>query len=679
MRVTRIISLLAGFLTFLTVSVPPVTYLVFSYRYIEGNIETAAEFSAHAVTELVAKNPEMWRFEHVRLVEFLSRSSSGGEPETRRVLDDRGRLIAESPGSAPAPRITTSLPIFDAGVAVGSVQITRSLRPAVLRTVAFALALLPLGFIVFAVIRTIPLRAIRRSAEALTRSEARFRALIEKSTDMIVLLDAQMRIQFWSPSATETMGWTAEEMRGRRALECIHDDDRQRVLAAFAGVVAQPGGAMHADLRFRHRDGSWRLLEAFGRSLLDDPAVQGVVVNTRDVTEQRRLEEQFQQGQKLESIGRLAGGVAHDFNNLLTVILGCTESLKESLSGGAPGLAEVEDIHSAAERARDLTRHLLAFARKQVFAPVPLDLNAVLRGSERLLRRMVGEDVAVVVKLAPDLWPTRCDPAQIEQVVVNLAANARDSIARTGTLTVETCNVHVGAADAVRFADQPAGDYVRLTVSDSGAGLSPEVKAHLFEPFFTTKPKGRGTGLGLAMVYGIVKQSGGMIHVQSEPGAGTAFELYFPRSPDAVVGAAAPLPVKGTRGSETLFVVEDDPLVREFTVRPLRAAGYRVLVASSGVEALEIADDELRTVRLLVTDVIMPGLDGRALAEALCRRHAELQVLYVSGYTQGAIAERGVLDSGIHFLQKPFSASSLLAKVRGLLDSGCGTRSAASA
>jgi CheY-like chemotaxis protein len=385
------------------------------------------------------------------------------------------------------------------------------------------------------------------------------------------------------------------------------------------------------------------------------------------VSEQRRLEQRFQQGQRLESIGRLAGGVAHDFNNLLTVILGCTESMKASLQEQVPPRADdVDDIHAAAERARDLTRHLLAFARKQVLAPVALDLNAVLRGSERLLRRVIGEDVELVVALAPELWCVRCDPGQIEQVVVNLAANARDAMPRRGTLTLETGNVKLEEGDA--SGDHPAGDYVRLGVSDSGEGLSPEVRAHLFEPFFTTKPTGRGTGLGLATVYGIVNQSGGFIRVESEVGKGTSFELFFPRTQEVPVPPLGAPRARTTRGTETILVVEDDPHVREITVRSLRAAGYRVLVACGGADALGISAAELAEVRLLVTDVVMPGLDGREVAERLHQRREGLQVLYVSGYTQGAIAERGLLEPGSDFLPKPFTATALLSAVRALLD-----------
>jgi two-component system cell cycle sensor histidine kinase/response regulator CckA len=302
-----------------------------------------------------------------------------------------------------------------------------------------------------------------------------------------------------------------------------------------------------------------------------------------------------------------------------------------------------------------------------VIAPVPLDLNNLMRDSEKLLRRVMGEDVELAATLQPGLWPVRCDPGQIEQVILNLAVNARDAMPRGGKLTIETANVEFDESLTTSHPGMRPEACVRLSVRDSGPGLSAEVKAHLFEPFFTTKPVGQGTGLGLATVYGIVKQNEGHILVDSEPGQGTTFKLFFPRIAESPAAAAPPAPATVTRGAETILVVEDDPQVREVTVRSLRAGGYRVLVAADGRGALDVAEHE-RGVHLLVTDVVMPGMSGREVADELCRRQPTLRVLYVSGYTHDAIAQRGVLDSGVEFLQKPFTASSLLERVRSVLD-----------
>jgi two-component system, cell cycle sensor histidine kinase and response regulator CckA len=422
--------------------------------------------------------------------------------------------------------------------------------------------------------------------------------------------------------------------------------------------------------RHRHKDGSWRLLDGVARNLLEDPAVRGIVVNARDVTEQRRLEEEFRQAQKLESIGRLAGGVAHDFNNVLTVILSSAESLKSDLeSGTRVDLEYIDEIQAAGKRASDLTRQLLAFARKQVIAPVPLALNTVVQNSEKWLRRILREDINLVVSLQPDLWQVRCDPGQIEQVIMNLVVNGRDAMPGGGKLTIETTNTLIEESHLALYPFMHTGPFVRLAIRDSGVGMTPEVKAHLFEPFFTTKAPGEGTGLGLATVYGIVKQSSGFIVAESEVGHGAVFEVYFPRILEKTAAMNAPSATpKG--GTETVLLVEDDPQVRKVTVRTLLAGGYRVLVASNGREALDVAARELEgALDLLVTDVIMPGMNGRAVADELRRVRSDLRVLYVSGYTRDAISEAGVLDSGIEFLQKPFTAAALLDRVRAVLDS----------
>jgi two-component system, cell cycle sensor histidine kinase and response regulator CckA len=510
----------------------------------------------------------------------------------------------------------------------------------------------------------------KHAEEALRRNEAHFRALIEKSSDMIVVLDADARIQFWSASASQTLGWSAQEVLGQSRFEFIHPDDRSRLTAKFQELLDAPGGTLQVTTRYQHKNGSWRLIDTFARNLLHDQAVAGIVLNTRDVTDQRRLEEQLQQAQKLDGIGRLAGGVAHDFNNLLTVILSCAETLQEDVRRGSPAsLEEIDEIRAAGERARELTRQLLAFARKQVIAPVSLDLNGVVRNSERLLRRVLGEDVELVTRFHPDLWTVRCDPGQTEQVILNLAVNARDAMPGGGKLTIETANVQIDESDVASYPFMRVGSHVQLTIRDSGLGMSPEVKARIFEPFFTTKSAGKGTGLGLAMAYGIVKQSGGYILVESEPGHGTRFKIFFPRNVDATIAVPTPTsPRSAARGTETVLVVEDDPQVREVTVRTLRAGGYRVVAASNGREALDLAERDPGPLHLLVTDIVMPGMTGREVADELRRRQAELRVLFVSGYTQDAIAQRGVLETGIEFLPKPFAASSLLARIRQVLD-----------
>jgi len=488
---------------------------------------------------------------------------------------------------------------------------------------------------------------------------------------MIVLLDGEARITFWSPSATEALGWEPGEVLGTVFLDLAHPDDRAGAAAIVKRILAGTGSTPTLALRVRHKAGGWRSIDGPCRNLLADPAVRALVLNTRDMTAHNLLEAQFLQAQKLESVGRLAGGVAHDFNNLLTVILSSSEIMRQDRAAGlAVDDEEIEQIHTAGERARDLTRQLLAFARKQVISPTSLDLNAVVRGSEKLLHRVLGEDVRLVVNADPGLWPTLCDAGQIEQVLMNLAVNARDAMPGGGVLTVETRNAEVHVEDAARDPDRRPGSWVRLILRDSGVGMSPEVMAHLFEPFFTTKERGKGTGLGLATVHGIVEQSGGHIHVESQPGAGTTFEICFPRS-DAPQVTKAPAPeAPSVRGHETILVVEDDPQVRGVTIRALEGSGYRVIPAASGEEALVIARQSGERLDMVVTDVVMPGLTGREVVDELRRSLPDIPALFVSGYTQDAIAQRGVLDSGVEFLPKPFTPSTLVARVRAMLDTG---------
>jgi nitrogen-specific signal transduction histidine kinase/CheY-like chemotaxis protein len=387
-------------------------------------------------------------------------------------------------------------------------------------------------------------------------------------------------------------------------------------------------------------------------------------------TERDRLAEELRHAQKMEAMGRLAGGVAHDFNNLLTVILSCSMAVREDVAAGrTPDPEDVEAIHAAGERARDLTRQLLAFARKQVIQPAALDLGEAVRRAERLLRRVLGEDVELEVGTETSPWPVFCDPGQIEQVLMNLAVNARDAMPSGGRLSLSIQNVSAPGNGAA--ARGRPGDWVALAVRDTGVGMDPTVKAHLFEPFFTTKPAGSGTGLGLATVYGIVEQAGGFLHVVSAPGQGTTVEVWLPRSDRPTAAPAATMPLHARRGSETVMAVEDDPLVRALTVRVLRGAGYRVLVAGRATEALALARGG-EPFDAVVTDVVMPGLDGRVLAEELRQIRPGVPVLYVSGYTGDAIAQRGVLKPGIELLPKPFTPAELLGRVRTLLDAHSG-------
>ena len=402
-----------------------------------------------------------------------------------------------------------------------------------------------------------------------------------------------------------------------------------------------------------------------------DPAEQitGIGMIVLDITERKRLQAELSQSQRLDGLGRLAGGIAHDFNNLMTAVLGYAELAAESLPADMPIQQDLAAIGTTARRAAALTRQLLTFARKQLMEPVSLSLNDLVGEVTGLLKRLIGEDIVLTSRLEPDLWTVRADAGQIEQVLINLAVNARDAMPNGGQLSIETTNVMLDAAQARTHADVAPGPYVRIAVSDTGEGMPPEVQARIFEPFFTTKPTGQGSGLGLATCYGIVQQHGGAIWVYSEVGRGTTFTIYLPQAQATDTSlAVAQIDAILPRGSETVLVVEDEEVVRTLAARILREQGYIVLEARDGLHALELAMVYGQTIDLVLTDMVMPGLGGDGLAVQLKARIPYLRVLYMSGYTEHAMVQRGLLDSTTPLLQKPFNRSTLVQMVRRALE-----------
>jgi PAS domain S-box-containing protein len=508
----------------------------------------------------------------------------------------------------------------------------------------------------------------KRAEDALRASEERFRALIETSRDIVTVFDRDDRIRFATPAVRELLGHAPEEVVGRSALDLLHPDERSELAQALTDLRRRPGESRRLVHRLAHKDGTWRVFETLANSLLHLPAVAGIVIHSRDVTEQRRLEERFHQAQRLESVGRLAGGIAHDFNNLLTAITGYADLLERGLALGRTDPAALGEIRRAAERAGALTNQLLAFARRQVITPGPVDLNVLLANLERMLGRLLGEDVGLAVRLADGLPLVWADRGQLEQVVLNLAVNARDAMPKGGRLHIDTDVGAPGAAAVPSPAGAWPGTWVRLTVADGGVGMSADTLGHVFEPFFTTKPEGKGTGLGLATVYGIVTQAHGCIEVESELDRGSTFRIFLPATQAAAPPPPPAPPPVLERGVETVLVVEDEPAVREVVAACLASAGYRPLVAGSGAEAIELFERLAEPPALVVTDVVMPGMSGKDLAAELVRREPCLKVLFMSGYAEDVIAHEGVLEPGVEFLAKPFQLTVLLDRVRRVLD-----------
>jgi two-component system cell cycle sensor histidine kinase/response regulator CckA len=507
--------------------------------------------------------------------------------------------------------------------------------------------------------------AALRDAEAKAQ---RLAALVASSEDGIVATDLDGVITNWNAAAERLFGYSTAEAVGQSILLLVpaeqHDAAERTVRRLGEGEQVPPYEA--ARLR---KDGTSVAVSVRPSLVVHQGRVIGFSLIYHDLTHARRLEEQLRQTQKMEAIGRLAGGVAHDFNNLLTVINGYGELLLGALGAGESSRAYAQEIGRAGERAAALTRQLLAFSRQQVLEVKVVDLNESVRASEQLLRRLIGEDVRLETALAPDLDRVRADPGQMGQVIMNLALNARDAMPTGGRLTIETANVRLDEAYARGRPEVVPGRYVLLAVSDTGCGMTEQTLARVFEPFFTTKEVGKGTGLGLAVVHGVVSQSGGHVAASSEPGRGTAFKVYLP-----AVGAARPAGKShqglqpAPRGSETVLLVEDDESVRNLARIVLRASGYFVLEARHGGEAVRLAQEYAGPIHLVVSDVVMPEVGGRLLAERLAALRPDVKVLFVSGYTDDAVVRHGVLEAEVAFLQKPFSPAALAAKVREVLD-----------
>ena len=510
----------------------------------------------------------------------------------------------------------------------------------------------------------------KQADQALRESEEKYRRIVETASEGIWILDNENRTTFANRRLAEMLGYSAEEMIGRSVFDFIEEE--QHALVAEEIARRRHGIQDNYEFRFRRKDGQdlWAIVSASpvpGR----DREYAGALAMITDMTERRRLEEQFRQAQKMEAIGQLAGGVAHDFNNLLTVIngysslllktVGLTDSVKESLA----------EIAAAGERAAGLTQQLLAFSRKQIIQPRAVDLNAVVRDIEKMLFRLIGAGIDLSTVLAPDLAPVHADPGQMQQVLMNLAVNARDAMPDGGALQIETANLQLDEGYAAVHPEVEPGSYVMLAVSDSGAGMDEITRTRLFEPFFTTKEPGKGTGLGLSTVYGIVKQAGGHISMCSEPGKGTTFKIYLPALKEAFIQAPEPVAEAPgmSCGNETILVVEDQREVRTLVCGVLNSCGYAVLEAASPREAILLSEQHREPIALMVTDVVMPGMTGRELADRLAECRPEMKVLYMSGYTDNAIVHQRVLDSGMAYLQKPFTPDALAVKVREILSS----------
>lgn len=517
---------------------------------------------------------------------------------------------------------------------------------------------------------------LREETAARLRADETLRAVVQAAPLAIITLDSDRNVQMWNPAAEALFGWPQSAVIGK-PLPVAPPEERPGYEAMLAGIE-RFGAPMSLETRWQRSDG--RLVD-IGLSAAPlrckqgqsesqgDRHVEGTVILVSDLSERKILQQQLQQVQKMEAIGKLAGGIAHDFNNLLTIINGFTDLALPQLPPQSPARAAMTEVRNAGDRAADLTRQLLAFSRKQLLQPRVLDLNVVIQDTNKMLRRLIGEDIDLQVKVSDQLGRVQADPCQIEQIIMNLAVNARDAMPRGGSLAIETRNVDLDASGSHNSFELPPGRYVAFSVRDTGCGMTKEVQQHIFEPFFTTKAPGKGTGLGLATVYGVVKQSGGHITMHSEVDVGTTFTIYLPRldqeSPEKAEDKASEPP---PRGSETILLAEDETSVRKLTRTVLANYGYTVLEAKDGEEAIWLTSGDHRRIDLLITDVVMPGMSGRALASHLKEDRPDLKVLYLSGYTDTAMLRHGVLEDHVDFLHKPFRPQDLARVVREVLD-----------
>ncbi len=546
--------------------------------------------------------------------------------------------------------------------------VTRSSRRSIVRlVVVLALTLVFAGVSVWAVERNRMWHTVQRTESRLGESEERYRQLVEMSPEAI-FVECQGRFVFSNSANARLLGASsASDLIGKPLAEFVHPGYREIIERTMVQVTEQQNAVLRSQGKFVRLNGQEVDVEIVASQLQVQEEV-GVQMIMRDITERKRLEEQLRSAQKMEAVGRLAGGIAHDFNNLLMVIRGYCEMILDRVPPGGSLRGNAEQIERAADRAASLTRQLLAFGRKQVLAPQVIDLNHVVENVGKMLWRVIGEHIELVTVLNRGLWSVKADPGQIEQVIVNLALNARDAMPQGGKLIIETRNADLDEDFVRQHPGAASGRFALLAVTDTGVGMDADTQTRIFEPFFTTKGQGKGTGLGLATAYGIVKQSGGSIWVYSEPGRGTTFNIYLPWTPERAQGAqpaadAGKLPC----GSETVLLVEDSGALRKLAREFLEQGGYTVLEAGEGAGAMDVAQQHAGPIHLLLTDVVMPGMSGQQLATQLKRDRRETKVLYMSGYPEDAISYHGVLEPGVVLLQKPFTRKALADKVREVL------------
>ncbi len=668
-RATHVLLWLTGIIIVLIVLIFPAGYYFLSRQYMAGSLEAEAEINARIINQIISENPDMWQFEQVRLQEYLSRRARKGYAETRRVLDLKNRVIAESADIMAPPVMARSVKLFDSGTAVGRIEIARSLRPLLLRSGGIAFALLPLGVLAFLILYRLPIRNIQRSEEALRKERDKAQKYLNVAGVILLVLDKDQHVTLINKKGIQLLGRPEQEIIGKCWIdhfisEKFREDTRGAYSGLISGDVKQP---YYFENRIVNAQREERIIAWYNTVLTDDAgAAAGTLSSGEDITDRKRLEDQLRHAQKMEAVGQLAGGVAHDFNNILSAIMGYGSLLQMKMKDNDPMRFNVDQILASSERAARLVQGLLAYSRKQILNPRPINVNAVVQNIAKLLHRLIGEDVELKIILSPEPAAVMADSIQIEQVLMNLATNARDAMPKGGSLIIKT-SIETRKKDGAVF-EENAPQYVVISVSDTGSGMDEKTKQKIFDPFFTTKEVGKGTGLGLAVVYGIVKQHDGDITVYSEPGHGTTFKIYFSlisAPPGESKGSETVVPPGGT---ETLLLAEDDASVRSITRSMLENFGYVVIEAEDGEEAVQKFLGNRDNVRLVILDVILPKKNGKTAHDEMKKIQPEIKALFMSGYTADIVQTRGILGEETDFISKPTPPQELLRKVREVLD-----------
>ncbi|GFE61147.1 ATP-binding protein [Geobacter sp. AOG2] len=695
--IRRTTALFAGTMAVIIAFLIPAGYFAISYEYLRGSMETQADMNARAATDMVMANPGMWMFEQTRLAELLQRRTAAGVIEIRRIIDPKGKVIAENADTLSSPVISLRRNIFDAGAVVAQFEITRSLSHLLAKTALVSVASTFLGALIFLAFRILPYRAlvqtqsfldVREQQLAETNEHLRYEfderihaenllfkmsAIIQQSPSSVVIMDTDGIIEFANPKFIEMMDCSEDDVIGKKLYELKTNAGPGNNFQNIWETVVS-GNVWQGELFSTHCNKGfvWEYATIFPISV-QSRATTNYIAIFEDINDRKSLEEQLRHSQKMDAMGQIAGGVAHDFSNLLTVIIGYATMLKDNLQDRDAALYRLDSILSAANRGVQLTGSLLAFGRKQILNPRLVDLAGIIKNMEEFLRQIIGEDIMLETEYGAGKYYVRADSSNVEQVIMNLVSNARDAMPNGGRITIKLSKEELDGNFVATHGYGLPGTHALFSVTDTGPGIEKQILTKIFEPFFTSKEIGKGTGLGLSIVHGIIKQHNGFITVQSKEGEGTVFSVFLPIAQDMCLAedeeqGVCTLPADNPPGSEAVLVAEDDALVRALVSSILTESGYAVISANDGEDAVAKFGMHSERIGLLLMDVVMPKMGGWNAYQKIKEKQPDIKIIFISGYSDNDILRSGLPEDGVHFLQKPLTRNVLLSRVREVLD-----------